>query len=74
MLAASFAIRHDWAMETDRAIAIAGGEPHFLQDLIDATDYRSAEEYDLPDALASNVTNMRDWIESVNARMGGRAE
>lgn len=72
MLAAAFSIRYDQAMETDRAIALAGGEPHYMQDLIDATDWREIEE--MPDAIAGNVTNLQAWIESVNARMGGRAE
>lgn len=72
MLAAAFTMRYDEALETDRAIAVAGGEPHYLQDLYDATDWRETE--DLPDAIAGNVTNMKDWIASVNARMGGRAE
>jgi hypothetical protein len=74
MLAASYAIRYDLAMETDRAIAIAGGEPHYIQDLIDSTDYRAAESYDMPDAIAGNVTNLQDWIANVNSKMGGRAE
>lgn len=67
MIDAAYTIQYDQALHFDELAWAAGNKSTFLEDFLAVADVRVDHASSEP---AANVTQLKDWVESVNAKMG----
>lgn len=67
-----YAIRYDWAAESDRvawSVGVKSEDHHMLQDFLDTMD---APDADPVSAQADNITDLKEWMAHINRFHAGQ--